>query len=40
MHKIEQVTFTHEIKRNVQIRDILFLKNKEDPAAVIKVYTV
>jgi hypothetical protein len=40
MHKIEQATFTHEIKWNVQLGDILILKNKKDPAAVVKVYTV
>jgi len=30
MHKIEQATFTQEIKRNVQLRDILIVKNKQE----------
>ena len=38
MHKIEQATFTQQIKRNVQHRDILIMKNNQEQAGVIKVY--
>jgi hypothetical protein len=38
MHKIEQANFTREIKRNVQLREILIFKDIEDQAAVIKVH--
>jgi len=38
MHKIEQATFTQEIKRNVKFRDILIVMKKQEKAGVIEVY--
>lgn len=35
---MEKTTFAHEIKRNVKLREILILKNKQDQAGVRKVY--
>ena len=35
---MEKTTFTHEIKRNAQLREIFMLKNKQDQVGAKKVY--
>jgi hypothetical protein len=38
MYEMVKTNFTHEIKRNVQLRDIFTLKNKQHQAGFIMVY--